>query len=108
MSEEVTRDRFILFKSHLDAYFMLPESERHAYIQMLYDYAFYGKEPGDDAPFSIRLSFIQIKPTIDKTLKAYDDGKRGGRPSNKHTTETMVLTPEKTMVETEEGEGEVS
>jgi hypothetical protein len=81
---ETRKDSFIFYKSFYDALKMLDDNaDKIRVIDALCDYAFYGlSEKGDALEGIGKAIFIIAQPLIDATIKNYENGKKGGRPSN--------------------------
>lgn len=74
-------DRFSFYRSYYEAAKMLPEEEQGAFLMAVAEYAFDGVEPDFDGMEA--MAFILIKPNIDASVKATENGKGGGRPPKK-------------------------
>lgn len=74
-------DRFSFYKSYYDAALMLPEEQRGEFLMGIASYAFEGVEPAFDGMCA--MAFILIKPNIDASVRASENGKGGGRPPKK-------------------------
>ena len=72
------REGIIFFRSWREAIKELPEEKRLDAFEAIIDYALYGAEP--ETGGIVHAIFLMAKPTIDRNEKAYQDGKRGGRP----------------------------
>ena len=57
------------------------DGERLEAYDMLTDYGLYGIEPDEEStPENLMLIFILVRPIIDKSIRDYENGKKGGRP----------------------------
>ena len=95
---ETRIDGFIFYRSYWDALNMMSDNaDKIKVIDALCDYAFYGSDEKGNALEGIgKAIFIIAQPLIDTSIKNYQNGKKGGRPSNTiqmTTVKTPVLTP---------------
>ena len=88
------REGIIFFRSWREAIKELPEEKRLDAFEAIIDYALYGAEP--ETGGIVHAIFLMAKPTIDRNEKAYQDGKRGGRPPG--SKKKQGFEAEKTMV----------
>lgn len=57
------------------------DGERLEAYDMLTDYGLYGIEPDEEStPENLMLIFTLVRPIIDKSIRDYENGKKGGRP----------------------------
>ena len=99
----MNRDSVIFYLSFYEAIRELPESEKLKAYEMIFDYAFSGKEPEERGIAS--AVFKLIKPQIDANNKRYENGvkggeygKLGGRPKTpKKPQENPKKTPKKPL-----------
>lgn len=104
----MNRDSVIFYLSFYEAIRELPESEKLKAYEMIFDYAFSGKEPEERGIAS--AVFKLIKPQIDANNKRYENGvkggeygKLGGRPKTpKKPQENPKETPKKPQANAEE------
>ena len=75
------RDSVVFYKSFRDAIRDIPVKYQLKAYNVIFDYAFEGKEPNDLDTASAILKLV--KPQIDANEKRYENGKRGGRPKTK-------------------------
>lgn len=72
---------FVFLDSYWEALRFLP---REDYLLMLEAICTYGMESCEiDLPDHLSPLFVLIKPNIDSSRRNYENGKKGGRPSNK-------------------------
>lgn len=82
------RDSFVFYRSFAEAIKFLPDDERLRLFDGLIAYALDDTEPGFDG---VALGmFTLIKPQVDANNRKYENGKKGGRPSNENQTETKT------------------
>lgn len=86
----------IFYSSYYEAIKELPAEEQGKVYKAVVDYAMEQIEPNLSG--ISRAIFILIKPTLDASIKNYENGKRGGRP--KSETQTEYKTQVKTQSET--------
>lgn len=85
------RDGFVFYKNWAKAMDILPPEEYKETMKAIFSYAMEDIEPDIDG-FGASL-FEMARPVIDANNKRYADGRRGGRPPKKDSSEK-----EKTMV----------
>lgn len=57
------------------------DGERLEAYDMLTDYGLYGIKPDEEStPENLMLIFTLVRPIIDKSIRDYENGKKGGRP----------------------------
>ena len=92
------------FASYYAAIKELPDNKQGAVYKAIFDYAMEEKEP-ELSGLSLAI-FNLIRPYLDSSKKQYENGIKGGRPSNKETQEqseeetqskTQSLTQNKTQ-----------
>lgn len=72
----------------------LPDDQRLMFFDAICKYAFEGIEPAfDDITLSFGFGFI--KPNIDASVKAFNDGKRNGKPGRPRKNVAESKNPEK-------------
>lgn len=76
----MTRDSFVFYKSFFTSINEIPEEYQLRAYKTLIEYALDGVLPDDNEPWIIKAIFEANKINIDNSRKAYEDGKRGGRP----------------------------
>ena len=74
------RDSMVIYRSQIDALRALPGDQFKAAVLAIADYAMDDLTPDGD-PVAL-MAFGMAKPLIDKNNKRYENGKRGGRPTN--------------------------
>lgn len=74
------RDSLVFYRSFADAAKYLSDDDRLRFFDGLVAYALDDQEPDFDGPAA--GMFLLIKPQIDANNRKYENGKRGGRPSN--------------------------
>ncbi len=97
----MAKDTFIFYKSFYDALNIIKSAEsKMRVIDAVCEYAFLGTdEKGKTLTAEEKIIFIMASPLLDATKKHYEDGKKGGRPSNAiqiTTIKTPVLQGVKT------------
>lgn len=75
------RESFIFYKSFFDSIEELAPEDQLILYSTICKYALDGIEPNIKGP--ARAVFICIKPQIDANTRRYENGLKGGRPSNK-------------------------
>lgn len=73
---------FTFLDSYWEAATMLDTEERRIFIDAIVAYAMTGEIP--ELPHEMKPLFILVRPNIDKSVKNYQDGKKGGRPPKNH------------------------
>ena len=76
------RDNMIFYRSFAEAARNVPDEDRLAFYDALFDYAFNGEEPEDVTGVAMAL-FTIAKANIDANNRKADLGKKGGRPKEK-------------------------
>lgn len=99
----------IFYGSYYEAIKELPASEQGKVYKAVIDYAMDQIEP--DLTGVAKAIFVLIRPTLDASIKNYENGKKGGRPksekesqgetNSKTETGTQTKTQLKTQKETE-------
>lgn len=89
----------IFYASYYEAIKELPDEEQGKVYKAIIDYAMMKIEP--DLSGIAKAIFVLIKPTLDASIKNYENGKKGGRPPKESETESEVKTQTKTQVETQ-------
>ena len=74
------RDSLVFYRSFADAAKYLSDEDRLRFFDGLIAYALNDQDPDFDGPAA--GMFLLIKPQIDANNRKYENGKRGGRPSN--------------------------
>lgn len=87
---------FIFTKSYFDAINLLDSDiKKWEVVTALCEYAFTGSdEKGKKLKGAEGIVFVMAAPVIAKTLQAYENGKKGGRPNN-----TIQINTSKTIQE---------
>lgn len=75
----MARDSIRLWKSYIDAGRLLPDAERLAYYDAIFDYGIYEEQP--ELTGVVAAMFTLAKPTLDSGLAKQDAGKKGGAVS---------------------------
>ena len=89
----------IFYASYYEAIKELPDEEQGKVYKAIIDYAMMKIEP--DLSGIAKAIFVLIKPTLDASIKNYENGKKGGRPPKESETESEVKTQTKTQVKTQ-------
>lgn len=84
MTEGITRDGMVFYRSFYEAVSNLPPDEFKKCVSALLDYGLDGIEPKTDG--IEKTVYIMAKPQIDKNNQRYTNGKSGGRKSNRTET----------------------
>lgn len=92
------RDSTIIYRSYHEALQQFPEAERLILYDAIFKYIFDGIEP--DLKGMPMMAFILMKPNIDRSIKNYENGSKGGRPPKNHRKSTEEI-PKKNQFETE-------
>lgn len=74
------RDNFLIYKNTVDVIRTLSNNEQLKFLNALFDYVFYDKEP--DLSGHTKAYFELTKPYIDSNNKKYKNGCKGGRPKD--------------------------
>ena len=74
------RDNFLIYKNTVDVIRTLSNNEQLKFLNSLFDYVFYDKEP--DLSGHTKAYFELTKPYIDSNNKKYKNGCKGGRPKD--------------------------
>lgn len=93
------------FASYYAAIKELPDNKQGAVYKAIFDYAMEGIEP-ELSGLSLAI-FNLIKPYLDSSKRQYENGSKGGRPSNKETQiqseeETQIITQDITQTKTQQ------
>lgn len=91
------RESFIFYKSYFEAADKLPAEEFKRFIGALVKYALYGEEPEND-DFVISALLAAVRPSLDRSAKNYENGKKGGRPTKPNETEINQTKPNETEI----------
>lgn len=87
----------IFYGSYYEAIKELPDEEQGKVYKAVINYAMTKIEPElSGLPKAI---FVLIKPTIDASIKNYENGKKGGRPSKETQSKTETQTQTETQQE---------
>lgn len=89
----------IFYASYYEAIKELPDEEQGKVYKAIIDYAMMKIEP--DLSGIAKAIFVLIKPTLDASIKNYENGKKGGRPPKESETESELKTQTKTQQESE-------
>ena len=80
------RDSMVFYRSFYDAVRRLPDAEFAKAIRALMEYGLNGEEPdGGGIEYTV---FAMAKPQIDANNRRWENGKQGGRPTNKLKEDT--------------------
>lgn len=90
--------KYTFFESYFEAVEDLPDADRLAFLDAINLYAFRGVEPDFGAIPHLRIAWTLVKPSLDTSLTAFENGRKGGRPQKAakapaETPETPLLTP---------------
>lgn len=94
-SKQDNRGSFIFYKSYFEAADKLPAEEFKRFIGALVKYALYGEEPEND-DFVTSALLAAVRPSLDRSAKNYENGKKGGRPEKPNETEINQTKPNET------------
>lgn len=85
----------IFYGSYYEAIKELPDEEQGKVYKAIIDYGMTKSEP--DLSGISRAIFVLIKPTLDASIKNYENGKKGGRPPKETQQETQTITQTETQ-----------
>lgn len=90
------KDSFVFYNSYAEAVLLLDSAESQMRtLKAIWDFAFRGIEPKAGALSKTeQIIYSMAKPTIEASIRSYENGKKGGRPSKNNTTplKTPLLT----------------
>ncbi len=89
----------IFYSSYYEAIKELPDDVQGVVYKAIIDYAMEKKEPSLSG--IAKGIFALIRPTLDASIKNYENGKKGGRPSQKTESETQSETEQETQIITQ-------
>lgn len=87
------RDSLVFYRSFAEAAKYLPDEERLQFFDSLVAYALDGVEP--ELVGSAAGMFLLVRPQIDANNRKYENGKKGGRPTNESIGDTENLNETK-------------
>lgn len=90
----------IFYASYYEAIKELPDEEQGRVYKAIIDYAMMKIEP--DLSGIAKAIFVLIKPTLDASIKNYENGKKGGRPPKESETESELKTQTETQTKTQQ------
>lgn len=89
----------VFYGSFHEAVKELPDSEQGKVYKAIIDYAFEQKMPNLSGV--AKAIFVLIKPSLDTSIKNFENGRKGGRPQRNNPSENQNETQEETQEETE-------
>jgi hypothetical protein len=91
--EEKMKDSFVFYNSYAEAVLLLDSAESQMKtLKAIWDFAFRGIEPkAGELSKTEQIIYSMAKPTIEASIRSYENGKKGGRPSK--NKETPLKTP---------------
>lgn len=93
------RDSFIFYRSFYEGIKELPRDVQGEVLTAIMEYSLNGVTTIQLKPIA-KAMFILIKPQIDANTKRYENGKKGGRPSNKNNQNKTETKPNHNQKET--------
>lgn len=87
------KDSFVFYNSYAEAVLLLDSAESQMKtLKAIWDFAFRGIEPkAGELNKTEQIIYSMAKPTIEASIRSYENGKKGGRPSK--NKETPLKTP---------------
>lgn len=104
-TNKTTEIKYIpMYKSYIDAVAQLPNEDRLAIYEAIFNYGFTGEEPTFDNPYLL-MGWNLVKPNlvnnINNAIKNQENGKKGGRPKKSNdVSETSTTSIENKPLET--------
>jgi hypothetical protein len=90
-----SRDSFIFYRSFFEAVSELPDINKLEIYDAIFEYSLNFKEP--KLKGLSKTIFILIKPQLEANIKKFNNGAKGGRPSNKNKQKETKTKPKRNL-----------